>query len=318
MKRVLILTLSIGNGHKAKANALHDYLKDMDVKIIDIFSNKIKGNKIYLYCLNHKLWLCVKMIIKAKSIVDALYSFFYQSSLEEQILEYKPDTIINTTPMMSRALLNISKKHNLKYIIAPSDFNYMDLKHWGVPRNTDNFEYWIPYAFEEEKAFFAQNNIKISITGFIVDDAFKNEVENTLKNQHNCNTYNDITNITSSAYRYTHMEIAKAMSEKGTLIASTGGATINEILFVIGILNKHKLKYFLCLADVDNANIMHNSAISAFKTYYKVIFIYEIERTKALYWEQANVDFLSKYMKYENLIAYDLRYSVIRKKVMHK
>ena len=37
MKRVLILTLSIGNGHKAKANALHDYLKDMDVKIIDIF-----------------------------------------------------------------------------------------------------------------------------------------------------------------------------------------------------------------------------------------------------------------------------------------
>ena len=107
MKRVLILTLSIGNGHKAKANALHDYLKDMDVKIIDIFSNKIKGNKIYLYCLNHKLWLCVKMIIKAKSIVDALYSFFYQSSLEEQILEYKPDTIINTTPMMSGALLKI-------------------------------------------------------------------------------------------------------------------------------------------------------------------------------------------------------------------
>ena len=258
------------------------------------------------------------MITKAKSVMDALYSFFYQSSLEKQILEYKPDTIINTTPMMSGALLKISKKHNLKYIIAPSDFNYMDLKHWGVPRNTDNFEYWIPYAFEEEKAFFAQNNIKISITGFIVDDAFKNEVENTLKNQHNCNTYNDITNITSSAYKYTHMEIAKAMSEKGELIASIGGATINEILYVIGILNKHKLKYFLCLADVDNANIMHNSAISAFKTYYKVIFVDETERTKALYWEQANVDFLSKYMKYENLIAYDLRYSVIRKKVMHK
>ena len=121
----------------------------------------------------------------------------------------------------------------------------MDLKHWGVPRNTDNFEYWIPYAFEEEKAFFAQNNIKISITGFIVDDVFKNEVENTLKNQHYCNTYNDITNITSSVYKYTHMEIAKAMSEKGEFIASTGGATINEILYVIGILNKHKLKYFL-------------------------------------------------------------------------
>ena len=314
MKRVLILTLSIGNGHKAKANALHDYLKDMDVKIIDIFSNKIKGNKIYLYCLNHKLWLCVKMIIKAKSVVDKLYSLFYQSSLEKQILEYKPDTIINTTPMMSRALLNISKKHNLKYIIAPSDFNYMDLKHWGVPRNENNFEYWIPYAFEEEKTFFAQNNIKISITGFIVDDAFKNEVENTLKNQHNCNTCHDMTNLTSSAYKYTHMEIAKAMSEKGVLIASTGGATINEILYVMGILNKHKLKYFLCLIDVD----MHNSAISALKTYYKVIFVYETERTKALYWEQANVEFLSKYMKYENLIAYDLRYSVIRREILEK
>ena len=307
-EKVVILTAGIGGGHNAKAQALHDMLIEQethrDICIIDIFSKILYGSNIYLFCYKNQFWFLMKIVLIFKKAVNYIYGKLCYKYLEKKIILYQPDLIINTTPMFSQSLLKISKKIKATFVIAPSDFNYMDFKYWGVPFCEKNFEYWIPYAFQTEKDIFEEKQIKTRITGFIVDKDFalnlcerkinnrnfatfggvipSEKVIKTCFNKFNFDPILCVPNTTNHDYcfrditihKFSHQEIAQLMYNSEHFILSTGGGTMNELLYTITNRKPCVLKYYI---------------------------IVNKKRLHALYWERANLLFIKKFLELENI-----------------
>lgn len=127
MTKILITYASYGNGHKAVADAICDYLQDKgyELKIIDILKygnfflkmDKKTFELNYKYQLNHHLFTIIYKISDNKIITapyKELTKFLFNKKLIKEIIDYNPDILIASHFFGSILMGIIKKKYHLK------------------------------------------------------------------------------------------------------------------------------------------------------------------------------------------------------------
>ncbi len=156
MKKILILTVTAGNGHNACAKALKDQfdgLEDVQIKVIDLvktFGSRFDAwvvDKGYNFMASKMLWL-----------YDMFYNHFLNYSpqqrynccvqkiavgtvggLLKEIMEFKPDVIYSSHFYGAIALSDIRLKYNLPCKVIVSCLDYVFSPFWQAGIGVDYF-----------------------------------------------------------------------------------------------------------------------------------------------------------------------------------
>jgi processive 1,2-diacylglycerol beta-glucosyltransferase len=124
MKKLLIITASLGNGHNTVANFLKNQEpNEYNIKLLDITKFNIIG-KIMKFCYFYFSEKTLKKIFyktntKKPSIFDKFFYNFFFKSLNINIKSYKPDKILCTFPCFS---ICVPKEYISKTNIYVTDY----------------------------------------------------------------------------------------------------------------------------------------------------------------------------------------------------
>lgn len=186
--KILILSMSTGNGHNAVAKTLYDYLshKDINVKSVDVLQSmscllKIsieKGYKILsryfpklygrFYCLTEK---------NSHSKKHVLYNFIDSLPLKKLtgfINEYHPDLIICTHVFASMIIVELKVKAYIKCRTMGILTDFTIHKQWKI---TDMDVYAVPsFKLKTQMIDLGIKQSKIIVTGIPVDSVFYNMI----------------------------------------------------------------------------------------------------------------------------------------------
>ena len=157
MKKILILTVTAGNGHNACAKAMKEKLeneyKDVEVKIIDLLKE---------YSSSLKIWTVDKGYSIAIGRLRHLYHWFYEyyisrnpsrrykcatqniamsvvKGLYKEINEFKPDVVYSTHFYGGMALTNLRLQYNVPCKVIVTNLDYVNSPFWEACIGVDYF-----------------------------------------------------------------------------------------------------------------------------------------------------------------------------------
>lgn len=194
MKKVLILTVTAGNGHNSAANAMKNKLEQIggvEVKVVDIIKK---------YTSKFNSWIVDKGYNIAAGYLGGLYNVFYDSymnypvdkasvcppqfsvkdlngELLKLIYEFKPDVIYTTTYYGGMALTNLRRVFPLPSVNIACMLDYVVSPFWEA--SIGGIDY-LTLAHEEnrqvllDKGFLNKNLIT---TGIPVGDKFSVDID---------------------------------------------------------------------------------------------------------------------------------------------
>ena len=159
MKKVLILTVTAGNGHNSNAKAVYEKIKEMegenvDIKIVDVlksFSNKLN------------VWIADKGYALAMQLLPSVYDKFYNlykkkpfykryacaaqgvalsivSGLFKEINEFKPDVIYCTHFYPAIAISDLRLVYEIPCKVVVANLDYVNSPFWEACIGVDFFE----------------------------------------------------------------------------------------------------------------------------------------------------------------------------------
>ena len=159
MKKILILTVTAGNGHNACANGMRDKLKQMDpsvdIKVVDLlksFSNPMSiwfADSGYNFAVSRALPIYHYFFINFKNIppeyrysrkcVAQGASLSTVDGLLKEIYDYKPDVIYCTHFYPAIAISDLRLKYNIPCKVIVSNLDYVNSPFWEAANGVDYF-----------------------------------------------------------------------------------------------------------------------------------------------------------------------------------
>jgi processive 1,2-diacylglycerol beta-glucosyltransferase len=157
MKKILILTVTAGNGHNACAKGMAKKLKELDptaeIKIVDILKE---------YSGKMNVWIADKGYALAMVLLPAIYDKFYNhykkapaykrykcagqgyaqsvmAGLLKEIYSFKPDVIYSTHFYGAIALTNLKMCYNIPCKTIVSNLDYVNSPFWEACIGVDYF-----------------------------------------------------------------------------------------------------------------------------------------------------------------------------------
>ena len=197
MKKILILTVTAGNGHNSAANAMKDILErkaDIEVKIVDII-------KEYTSHLNS--WTVDKGYNLAVGYLLPIYNMFYNSymkypvqkasvcppqasvrTLNEKLLkliyDFQPDVIYTTTYYGGMALANLRLSYVLPSVNIACMLDYVVSPFWEASIGGIDF---LTLAHEDNRKILLEKGFKnenLITTGIPVSEKFLVDIDKNL------------------------------------------------------------------------------------------------------------------------------------------
>ncbi len=189
-KRILIFSSNGGGGHTAVSNALCTYLKDnYEVTVVNVFQDvvasidtlstltfgRVTGEDLYNFCMVSRWNRCLN-----KYAEHGVYLFeSNQTMLEKILLDYfkydQPDLLISVVPFVNGALLAVSKRLSMPFLVVTNDFdasNYVA----GIKNPTyKKFKFTLAFddpSLKEKIKSACIPDKQIVITGFPLRPAF--------------------------------------------------------------------------------------------------------------------------------------------------
>lgn len=188
MKKVLILTVTAGNGHNACAKGMKEKLEklgDVQVKIVDVlkeYSSKLnvwtadKGYNIamqFLPSLYNRFYNNYKNkpAYKRYSCAGQGYAMSIMGGLLKEIYNFKPDVIYNTHFYGAIAITNLRKVYDIPCKVIVTSLDYTNSPFWEAAIGVDYLA--IPNSdFTEEYIQEGFKKDQLLITGIPVKEQF--------------------------------------------------------------------------------------------------------------------------------------------------
>lgn len=194
MKRVLILTVTAGNGHNSAAYAMKNKLEQMgqaEVKVVDIIKE---------YTSHFNSWIVDKGYNISVGYLRPLYDYFYNSyfkypvekasvcppqvsvksvygKLLKLIYEFKPDVIYTTTYYGGMALTSLRRVYKLPSFNIACMLDYVVSPFWEASIGGVDV---LTMAHEDNRAILLSKGFKnenLLMTGIPVSDKFSVEID---------------------------------------------------------------------------------------------------------------------------------------------
>lgn len=192
MKKILIFTVSAGNGHNSAAKAVHEKAKSMggEVKTIDLLK-EMCDDKFFIWLVQKGYPLAVTYL---RNTYNAFYRFYQKSNPDKanklpvqanlikmhdkvlkEIYEFKPDAIYCTHFYPGIIISNLRKKYEIPAQVYSFIFDYSVCPFWeastGIDKllipNDDYIEQMCKKGFKKEQ---------LLSYGLTVNDKFSNEI----------------------------------------------------------------------------------------------------------------------------------------------
>lgn len=189
-KRILIFSSKGGGGHTAVSNGLCAYLKDRyDVVVVNIFQDvvssidtlstltfgRVTGEDLYNFCMVSR-WN--RLLNKYAELGNYLFET-KQQMLERVISDYfkydRPDLLISVVPFVNGALLSVSQKLKMPFLVVTNDFDTSNYVIGIKNPSYEKFKYTLAFEDELLREKIKEAHIpddKIVITGFPLRPAF--------------------------------------------------------------------------------------------------------------------------------------------------
>ena len=129
IKKVLILYLQAGGGHKSNATSLHNTLKEYNPNLeIELFDFGVNGpikesSYIWLTEKAKPIWYLVSILVRNKFIIkfcNFWFQVFYKQIIEKKFSEFEPDLVLNTyyfsASTIDNLLSNLPQNRNITAI----------------------------------------------------------------------------------------------------------------------------------------------------------------------------------------------------------
>lgn len=159
MKKILILSVTAGNGHNACAKGMHDKLKQMDptveIKVVDLlksFSNPMsiwfadggynfavsKALPIYHYFFNKYKNVPPEYRYSRRCVAQGA-SLSTVDGLLKEIYDFKPDVIYCTHFYPAIAISDLRLKYKIPCKVIVSNLDYVNSPFWEAAKGVDYF-----------------------------------------------------------------------------------------------------------------------------------------------------------------------------------
>lgn len=194
MKKILILTVTAGNGHNSAAYAMKNRLEqtgDVEVKVVDII-------KEYTSFLN--AWTVDKGYNLAVGYLRPIYDAFYNSYLKwnpekasvcpaqasvkslngkllKLIYDFEPDVIYGTSYYCGMALANLKRVYDIPAKVVVCMLDYVVSPFWEASVGGVDFLSLANEAFREELLRKGFKNENLVLTGIPVSEKFVVEID---------------------------------------------------------------------------------------------------------------------------------------------
>lgn len=159
-KRIVIFSSTGGGGHTAVSKGLKHYLKnEYDITIVNIFQEvlssvdtldmltfgMISGEDFYNFCLRVRWTNLVGHFVRA----GCSYFAFRQKTIENLIADYfsseKPDLIISVIPTVNAALLAVSERLDIPFLVLTNDLDTTNYVTGIQNPSYKKFRYTLPF-----------------------------------------------------------------------------------------------------------------------------------------------------------------------------
>lgn len=323
-KRIVIFSSTGGGGHTAVSKGLRGYLsKDYEITVVNVFQEvltsidtlgamtfgKICSEDFYNFCLRVR-WTNV-----AGKFVStgANYISWRQSTLEKLFLEYfsneKPDLIISVMPTINAALLTVSEKLALPFLVITNDLDTTNyINNINAPRY-NRFRYTI--AFEDDAirdkikaAGFSKE--QVVVTGFpLRPEFFKEKDKKAIKKDFNVPEGKPVVMVfmggagSLSSYRYVRtlakmdmpMHILVCLGRNEQLRRNISRILLPEDVTITIIGFTDRIADLMSISDVLITKPGPGSVCEALESNVPMILD---QTTGTLWWEEMNISFMVK------------------------
>lgn len=212
-KKILILTMTCGEGHNAIAKSLYSILKDEnDVKVVDIFAHDQKlqefNNKGYLFLCKHfgniydYFWNKLRKRDPEKRFSGGPYNSIKKCipEIKDIIIDFNPDVIISTHCYASNivSILKHDKIYNKKSFGILTD--YVDCPYWEASVYNDfiftphplTHDYLIKRGFNEKQFI---------VSGYPINPKYEQEKDkDELRKKYNISADDFVILISNGGY----------------------------------------------------------------------------------------------------------------------
>lgn len=196
-KRILIFSSKGGGGHTAVSNGLCSYLKDTyEVSVVNIFQEvissldtlstltfgRITGEDLYNFCMVSRWNRLLNKYAEHGSYLFESKQYIVEKIIADYFKYDQPDLLISVVPFVNGALLSVSKKLKMPFLVITNDF---DTSNYVVGIKNPSYEkFRYTLAFEDQllrdkikEAHIPDNQIVIS--GFPLRPSFYGSKETT-------------------------------------------------------------------------------------------------------------------------------------------
>ncbi len=189
-KKIIIFTSAGGGGHMSTSKALHAHLEETyNVQSIYLFKSALKtidpiyllsfgyysGEDTYNYCASRGWLFVLNRLYYFGAWYTKLFSSRAQKLIELHINKHTPDLIISVIPLMNNTILNIANKHNIPFLLIPTDLDATTFLDGITAPQSKNF--YVAISFDNPDIKNAFNKAKIPqqcihIAGFPLREQF--------------------------------------------------------------------------------------------------------------------------------------------------
>jgi processive 1,2-diacylglycerol beta-glucosyltransferase len=189
-KKIVVFTSKGGGGNVSASNAIRDYLKEeYDVQVVQILDvlqsfDTVKtltfryydAEDLYNYMLtNNWFWTINQLFFKVgiwhmswqrESIAKALDKYFQYN---------KYDMIISVIPVFNGPLLKAAKKHDIPFLVVPTELDATIVIHGLQKPDFKKFHYFLAFDDDEMRKKIEQAQIspaQITVSGFPIKPSF--------------------------------------------------------------------------------------------------------------------------------------------------
>lgn len=321
-KRIIIFSCLGGGGHAAVSSGLKKYLGDKyDITIVNTFQEvltsidtlgaitfgKIASDDFYNFCLRVR-WtnLAGAFVSKGSGVIN-----WRQGTVEKLFLDYfcdeKPDLIISVMPVINAALITVSEKLSIPFLVITNDLDTTNyINNIKAPQYA-HFKYAIPFDWEpiNEKIKSAEfKKEQLVVTGFpLRPEFFKEKDTQAIRRDFDIPDDKPVIMVfmggAGSLASYRYVRCLAKMEKPMHIIVCLGRnesirRNIKKIMLPEGVTTTivgftDRIADLMAVSDVLITKTGPNSMCEALESNVPMI----LDQTSSIiWWEQLNIDFM--------------------------